>query len=147
MERLARGPGGTLDWVARDDEQHLNAFFGSRELWEALPRSWNEFELREPSRSVTMLDHGHDTSQGIEHYSTAELKAAAAFRGGQFLGNTHAPDSAAPFRCALGHDFNMTPRLYLKGGHWCPICMFDPNIYQINSEINPFFAQVWPDKD
>ena len=147
MERLARGPGGTLDWVARDDEQRLNAFFGSRELWNALPRDWDEFNRTEPSRTMTLLDHGHDTSHAIEHCSTAELKTAAAFRGGHFLGDTFDPDKDAPFRCALGHDFHMTPRLYLKGGHWCPTCMFDQNSYQANAEINPFFAQVWPDQD
>lgn len=147
MERLALGPGGTLDWIARDDQQRLNAFFGSRELWEAQPRNWDEFNLREPSRTVTLLDHGYDTSQPIEHCSTAELKTAAAFRGGHFLGDTFDPDKDALFRCALGHDFNLTPRLYLKGGHWCPACMFDQNSYQANAETNPFFAQVWPDQD
>ena len=51
------------------------------------------------------------------------------------------------FRCALGHDFAITPRLYLQGGHWCPTCMVDQDSYDANKAANPFFAQVWPDGD
>ena len=147
MEKLARGPGGTLHWIAHDDRARIDAYFGSRAAWDALPAEWGDFVYREPSREVCCLDHGHDADKPIEECSTADLKAAAAFRGGRFAGDAFEPDAPARFACALGHDFSMTPRLYLKGGHWCPTCMTDPDSYDANRARNPFFAQVWPDTD
>ena len=147
MEKLAKGPGGTLNWLADDDRAHIAAYFGSREAWEKLPRDWADFEFRRPSREVSLLDHGYCTAKAESDWSASDLAAAARFRGGAFLGASCEPDAPAQLRCALGHDFTMTPRLYLKGGHWCPTCMIDQASYDANKADNPFFAQVWPDCD
>ena len=74
----------------------------------------------------------------------ADLKAAAAFRGGK----CHAVDPVDPhapvqWECARGHVFHMTPNLHLKGGHWCPTCQVDVSSYDEIAAANPFFAQVW----
>ncbi len=147
MEKLARGPGGTLNWIANDDRDHIDAFFGSRAAWEKLPTEWRDFTFRQPSRTVTLLDHGYDTTRDITSLTDADLAAAAAFRGARCTGAAAGPDDAAAWRCARGHDFTMTPRLYLHGGHWCPTCMVDQASYADNAARNPFFAQVWPDND
>lgn len=147
MEKLAKGPGGTLSWIANDDREHIDAYFGSREAWEKLPRDWADFEFRQPSREVSLLSHGYDTDKSEHDWTGDDLKAAAEFRGGKHLGAVGNADEPTQFRCALGHDFAMTPRLYLKGGHWCPTCMVDQNSYDANKAANPFFAQVWPDVD
>jgi hypothetical protein len=147
LEKLANGPGGTLNWVSRNDQDHIEAYFGSREAWEALPRDWADFTFREPSRTVSLLDHGYDTAKPETAWTGADLATAAAWRGGAFIGSDCEPDAPAAFRCAVGHDFQMTPRLYLKGGHWCPACMTDQSTYSANAKANPFFAQVWPDSD
>lgn len=147
MEKLAKGMNGTLNWIASDDREHIDAYFGSREAWRKLPRDWAEFEFRQPSREVSLLDHGYDTDRHEHDWTGDDLKSAAEFRGGKHLGALHDPDSATQFRCALGHEFAMTPRLYLKGGHWCPTCMTDQSSYDANKAANPFFAQVWPDVD
>jgi len=147
LEKLAKGPGGTLNWIANDDREHIEAYFGSREAWEKLPRDWADFEFREPSREVSLLDHGFDTAKPEGDWTAADLGAAAEFRGAKLTGDSCEPDAPAHFRCALGHDFTMTPRLYLKGGHWCPVCMTDQSTYDANKKANPFFAQVWPDND
>ena len=147
MEKLAKGPGGTLNWIANDDREHIEAYFGSREAWEKLPRHWADFQFREPSREVSLLDHGYNTDMPEGDWTATDLKGAAQFRGGSFQGDSCEPDQPAAFRCALGHDFTMTPRLYLKGGHWCPTCMVHQTSYDENKAANPFFAQVWPDMD
>lgn len=147
MEKLARGPGGTLNWIANDDREHIDAYFGSREAWEKLPRDWADFEFRQPSREVSLLNHGYDTGKHEQDWTDDDIRSAAAFRGGKHLSVLHDADSPTQFRCALGHEFAMTPRLYLKGGHWCPTCMTDPSSYDANKAANPFFAQVWPDMD
>ncbi|WP_408591325.1 NAD-dependent epimerase/dehydratase family protein [Novosphingobium sp.] len=148
MEKLARGPGGTLNWIENDDRAHIDAYFGSREAWEKLPTDWNDFAFAQPSREVSLLDHGYDSCADIGNLTAVDLSAAAAFRGGRFAGDTAPePDEATQWRCARGHDFTMSPRLYLQGGHWCPTCQFDQDSYGENAARNPFFAQVWPDND
>ena len=49
-------------------------------------------------------------------------------------------------RRATRHRFAMTPRLYLKGGHWCPATMVDSTNYDAEARRNPFFAQVWTEE-
>ena len=110
MERLARGPGGTLNWIESDDRAHINAYFGSREAWEALPSSWAEFEPRQPSRDMSLLHHGYDTEKPAENWSRTELEEAAEFRGAQFLSDSAPePDLPISWQCALGHQFSITP--------------------------------------
>jgi len=147
MEKLARSPGGTLYWLEHDDRAHIDAYFGSRAAWEKLPAEWKDFTFREPSRKVSLLDHGYDTGKAAEACTAVDAKAVASYRGGHFDSDGCEPDVPAAFRCALGHDFTMTPRLYIQGGHWCPTCMIDPDTYDENAVRNPFFAQVWPDND
>jgi nucleoside-diphosphate-sugar epimerase len=147
MERLARSPGGPLYWIEHGDTEHINAFFGSRAAWDRLPRDWDDVVFREPSRQISLLDHGYDTATPAEAWTRNDLVSAATWRGGTFIGDAVEPDTPASFRCALGHDFAMTPRLYLQGGHWCPTCMIDQTQYEAQAARNPFFAQVWPDTD
>ena len=144
MQALAEGPGGTLHWIANDDEAHIRPFFGSREAWEALPRDWDSYPLEQPSRMVTELNHGYDTTRHEDTWTRADLLGAADYRGSALLsdGDVAAGDPAQ-WRCAHGHEFTMTPRLMLRGGHWCPTCMIDQTTYDSTAQVNPFFAQVW----
>lgn len=78
-------------------------------------------------------------------WTIADLKAAATYRGGQchaeMLNDPHVP---VDWECSLGRRFGMTPNLYLAGGHWCPTCQTDIDVYPRVAATNPFFAQVWP---
>lgn len=148
MEKLARGPDGTLNWIENDDQDHIAAFFGSREAWAALPADWSEFVPRQASRDVSLLNHGCDTAHSPDHWTRDDLANAAEFRGTRFNGDSApGPDEPLPWTCALGHSFQTTSRLLLAGGHWCPTCMVDPDSYDANARVNPYFAQVWPDQD
>ena len=143
IRQLAEGPGGPLYWLAHNDEAHITAYFGSREAWAAIP-DWDSFALIQPSRTPTKLDHGYDETKSMENWTRADLHQAAQFRGGACQGNhDHGPHAPASWRCALGHDFEMTPNLMLRGGHWCPTCMLDPASYAEVATRSPFFNQVW----
>ncbi|MCP5395200.1 MAG: NAD(P)H-binding protein [Sphingomonadaceae bacterium] len=144
LEKMAKGPGGTLNWFATNDEEHIRAYFGSRGEWEAIPRDWEGFEFSAPSRQPRLLDHGYDETKPRDTWSGADLQLAAHYRGGK----CHAGDGCAPFEpvgweCCNGHSFTMSPNLMLKGGHWCPTCMLDPAWYAPAASRSPFFAQVW----
>ena len=144
MQKLAEGPGGTLHWLATNDEAHIKPFFGSRTEWEAIPADWENYPLEQPSREPSCLDHGYDTDRHEGAWTRADLQAAAEFRGSKLLSEGEVgAGEAAQWRCAHGHEFAMTPRLMLRGGHWCPTCMVDPSTYDATAKVNPFFAQVW----
>lgn len=144
IEKLARGPGGSLHWFATNDEAKIRAYFGSRGAWEALPRDWDAFVPTDPPREPTLLDHGYDETRDPAAWRLADLADAAAFRGGKcHTQSVDGPFEPVEWECASGHRFSMTPNLMLKGGHWCPTCMLDPARYAETARRNPFFAQVW----
>jgi nucleoside-diphosphate-sugar epimerase len=147
LEQLAQSPGGSLHWFAHDDEPKIRAYFGSRAAWETIPRDWDRFELAQPSREPTELDHGYDENRAPEDWRLDDLRAAAEFRGGKCLAEScDGPDVPVEWQSAAGHRFAMTPRLYLKGGHWCPATMVDSANYDAEARRNPFFAQVWTEE-
>lgn len=143
IKRLATADGGPLHWLANDDQPHIDAYFGSREAWRAIP-IWERYEFAQPSRVPSKLDHGYDEAKPPEAWTLADLRHAAKFRGGACVAvSEHEPYKPADWICARGHAFSMTPNLMLRGGHWCPTCMVDPDTYGEVAGRSPFFAQVW----
>jgi hypothetical protein len=144
LQKIAEGPGGTMNWIANNKTEEIRAHFGSREAWEQIPSNWDEFELASPSQEPQFLDHGYDEDKDMSAWTAQDLQAAAVFRGGK----CHAVEPVDPhapvgWECARGHAFDMTPNLHLKGGHWCPTCQVDYDSYDKIAAVNPFFAQVW----
>ncbi|MDE6444622.1 MAG: NAD(P)-dependent oxidoreductase [Muribaculaceae bacterium] len=137
---------GTLDWLRRDDcEDKIEAFFGSREKQSNIG-GWSEFELRHPSDSPIPLSHGYDETKPEAELCIEDMREAARFRGGKCLSNEmEKGDLGTPlkWRCAFGHEFEATPRLVLKGGHWCKECLPAPWRYEEEARVNPFLAQVF----
>lgn len=145
IQKTAEGPGGPVTWIRENDVEHINAYFGSREEWERIPESWDDFVLAQPSRDPAPLDHGYDDAKPKAEWTVADLHAAAAHRGGRcHADRLEQPYAPVDWECALGHRFAMTPNLYLAGGHWCPTCQNDIDSYDRTAATNPFFAQVWP---
>ena len=150
MKSIAETPVyGTLWWAEQKDENRMNAYFGGQEAFEKVPQRWEDFELLYPdtnadSPQVKLLDHGYDESKPFEELTLADLRQAAAFRGGECLAE-ELPDLYTPirWRSARGNEFEMSPNLVLRGGHWCPQELPWPWNYDEEAKINPFFAQVW----
>ncbi|MGB3771365.1 MAG: NAD-dependent epimerase/dehydratase family protein [Rhodococcus sp. (in: high G+C Gram-positive bacteria)] len=144
MKRLSRRPRGTMSAVRRGAHDEIGAHFGSLEDWKAIG-NWSTFTPPMPSRDPVYLDHGYDESVPPSAWSRSLLADAATFRGGQLLttdpepGNVEAP---VTWRCALGHVFAGSPKLILRGGHWCPDCVQDPAGYRTQAEQNSFLAQL-----
>lgn len=146
-QSLAESPGGPLYWMKNNEEKRINAFFGSRESWAQIP-DWDTFELTQPSLTPHFLNHGYDDTKPRKAWTAPDMQNAAEFRGGRCLSDQFdGPFTPMEWRCAMGHDFTMTPNLLLIGGHWCPSCMTDPSCYQTVARRNPYFAQVWPESE
>lgn len=142
---VAKKPLGTLHWIMHNDADRINAFFGSKEKWEAIP-SWDKFELRQPSKEPQYLDHGYDESKPKSNLDLGDMQQVAEFRGGECSSDsmdTGDLKTKLQWECAFGHKFEASPTLVLLGGHWCPECLPSPWNYEEEAKRNPFFGQVW----
>lgn len=149
MKRVALTKGlGTLDWQRRDDcEEKIKTFFGSREARSRIA-GWKSFDTTPPSDRPVTLRHGYDEKKPEAELSLEDIREAARFRGGRCLSDNMECgdlDTKLEWECAFGHRFKATPRLVLKGGHWCPDCVEDQTNYGEQARKNPFLAQIWYD--
>lgn len=150
MKKIAQTPEyGTLWWVEHNAADRLDTFFGGMDAYRKLPQRWESFEILTPSKQTTssevrILDHGYDETKPFHTLTLEDLQQAAAFRGGQCLAE-EITDLYAPvkWRSAAGNEFEMSPNLVLRGGHWCPEELPWPWNYGEEAKRNPFFAQVW----
>lgn len=136
---------GTLGWIRSDNNEKIEAFFGSKETWEQIP-SWGEFDTSLPSEKVIELNHGYDETKPTSELTIEDMREAAQFRGGKCVSETMRKGdlgSKLSWECSFGHRFEASPALILLGGHWCSECMPPPWNYDRIARTNPFFAQVW----
>ncbi|EOS38366.1 hypothetical protein C808_02567 [Lachnospiraceae bacterium M18-1] len=136
--------GGLYYALEHNDEDWIKAFFGSKEK-RAEIKSWDDVELFHPSEEVTYLNHGYDEEKGLENLELEDLKQVAQFRGGECLAAKVPEDIYTPikWRCADGHEFELSVNAVLQGGHWCPECLNHTWHYGDIAKKNPFYAQVW----
>ena len=145
FEKVARGPGGTLDWLMSGDVDHIKAYFGSFQIWQGI-RGWESIDRSPPPERVPTLDHGYDEEKAKGEFNLKDAIEAARFRGGQCLSKAiHPGDWFSPviWRCHQGHEFPASLTLILKAGHWCPECIRDRESYPLMAEKSPFFRQVF----
>lgn len=137
---------GTQHWLDANMEDHIDAYWGSRRAWEAIPEKASEVKHFTDWDTVVHIDHGYDESKPESELSLADMQGAAAFRGGKLLSDSMQKGdwkTKLRFRCAFGHAFEASPRLVLEGGHWCPACERKSWNYGARAKVDPFFAQVW----
>jgi len=132
-------------WMFENNEEDwIHAFFGSRERQAAINSFEEGYKLYHPSEEPTYLDHGYDELKGLEKQTRIDLDKAAAYRGGECLSNPNG-DIYAPvkWKCASGHEFELSVNAVLGGGHWCTECLRYEWAYGDMAKENPFYAQVW----
>lgn len=147
MKKVAETSGlGPLWWKKRaDKEMQIKAFFGSREEWSRIP-GWKDFPFRSRNDKPRVLNHGYDETKPEVELDIEDMRKAAEYRGGKCLSERMVRgdlDTKLEWECAFGHRFVASPRLILKGGHWCPECLPTPWRYDAEAKVNPFLAQVW----
>ena len=143
MKKMVSGKDGTLYWYEHRNDKRIAAFYGSYAAYYEIP----EWDINMPSNGTKpiRLNHGYDESK--VKLDLADLQDAALFRGGNLLPTKWDGDlyEKLHWKCALGHEFDASPYLVLKTGHWCPHppCTPPPWNYDEIAKVNPFFAQVW----
>ncbi|MDD3503153.1 MAG: NAD(P)-dependent oxidoreductase [Eubacteriales bacterium] len=145
--KLAKTEHGTVNFIENNMEEHIAAYWGSREAWQKI-EAFDQFEKNhfKDWNQVVHIDRGYDESKPEEQLNLDDISNAANFRGGKCLSEkmiTGNWTQKLKFQCAFGHDFEASPRLVLEGGHWCPICERESWNYYERAKRDPFFAQVW----
>jgi nucleoside-diphosphate-sugar epimerase len=132
---------GPLYWIKNNMQDRITAFFGSKEKWAAIP-GWDKDMPNFKPKSIR-LDHGYDETKA--KLEVSDLKGAAKFRGGELISSEWNGDmyTKLKWKCAFGHEFDASPFLVLKGGHWCDACQPPAWNFDAIAKVSPFFAQVW----
>ena len=146
FRKLLDSEHGTKHFIDTDMEDHIDAYWGSRKAWEALPEKASQMDHFTDWNTVVHIDHGYDETKPENELSLDDVRGAAKFRGGECLSETMETGdwkTKLRFRCAFGHEFGASPRLVLEGGHWCPECERRSWNYGARAKVDPFFAQVW----
>ena len=145
---------GTQSW-AKNDEEKLKAYYGSREEYESI-RTWEQvrpphleknLEKAREAGQVTDIPKGYDDSRSVYSLTEEEIAAAAGFRGGKFLGPATPADAVGKrgsmflWECENGHRFTSSLEYVLLGGGWCPECGYD-NVYTSTTRKNKFISAV-----
>ena len=136
---------GTTRFVKDNLEDKIAVFWGSKKAYEAIP-PMDKFVPFSDWDTVVHIDHGYDESKNESELNLQDVKEAAKFRGGQCLSTGMETGNwidKLKFRCAFNHEFEASPLLVLKGGHWCSVCELESWNYYERAKVDPFFAQVW----
>ena len=140
---------GTRTWIANNDTERMTAYWGDTESfgmehWKTLPSKWKDFDIVVPDKTPSYLDHGYDESKPFDQLTVEDLQKAAEFRGGSLV-SKEIKDMYTPvtWKDAEGNEFEMSPNLVLRGGHWSPAEEPLPWNYDAVAKVNPYFAQVW----
>lgn len=158
FERLARGHANSpRRWYLTRNDARVRAFFGGYAAYEAIPAGGLSDSIDDDG-PWTRFDHGYP--EGAEDLTRDDLRLAAAFRGGEWLGavggvgEEGALDEGADgeglvgwhercaWRCGSDHEFEARPSTVLRGGHWCPRCLGTWDGGR-RAALEPFFAQAW----
>ncbi|MDE6648721.1 MAG: NAD(P)-dependent oxidoreductase [Muribaculaceae bacterium] len=98
MGKVAKTPKlGPMWWIDNDVKDRIDASWGGREAWEAIP-DWSDFDLARPS----------DINPGVRKEKVSEGED---------------PDEIKSYRCEVcGNEYSMKVRTK-KAGHGCPECL------------------------
>ncbi len=111
-----------LYWKKHNMEWRIDAHFGGRDAWDALP-DWKGMDLTPPSSTPEIISHGYDETKPKSELDITDMQAAAAFRGGKCLSENMTPGdmiTLLDWEDSEGNQFKASPASVLLGGHWGP---------------------------
>ena len=126
---------GTMTWIKNNDKEHIKAYFGSYNDWEEIP-SWKQLDRTKyvwaSGKAYKTEDLQHDNTQKFntlkpdDEYELSDMQAIAEERGGRCLSQEMTKGDMVTklkWQCESGHIFEASPKLIVKGGHWCKECL------------------------
>ena len=80
--KLAKTEHGTIHFIEDNMEDHIDAYWGFKKAWGALPDKLRDMVHFKDWNHVIHLHHGYDETKPEEELNLEDMKKAAAFRGG-----------------------------------------------------------------
>lgn len=174
IERLLKDTNAPMYWVKHNKTGRIDAFFGGRENYEKVPKTWDKFPLLAKNKAADgpyitekaididyadlkdeakadryALDHGYDDKKSDAEIDLGDLKSAAKFRGGEVVSEKMQKGdlhTKITWKCHNGHTFDAKPFTILKAGFWCPVCCeATPWAFDKVADKVPFYSQVYYD--
>lgn len=168
IEPLFKNENAPIYWINNNLEGRINAFFGGIEEYKKIPTDWKDYyllsegflpdgtkvdyEAMKKKENVTrdmLLDHGFDDTKADSEITIEDCISAAKFRGGECVSTKMKKGdmyTKLKWKCHDGHEFEASPYLILRTGHWCPeCCQPTPWNYDELAKKIPFYAQIWYD--
>lgn len=109
-------------WYRKKKDMLLVAYFGSREKYEELPRTWEGIRLPLPTKEEPKgLEPLYDVDKPENEIDLQDLKELARLHGGTLLESVYEKgDIYRPlaFRDQDGNNFRMSAYTVYKAGHW-----------------------------
>ena len=113
-------------WYKHGDVARLTAFFGSKEAYEAMPKSWDDFPLWDYKKTSDMsaykpVNYGFDIDKSDKDVTIDDLKSVAERHGGRLLSTTFKTGDVyakVEWQNSDGQKFTARPFTVLRGGHW-----------------------------
>ena len=154
IKRLFKDSNSPAYWYKHDDIARLTAFFGSKEAYENLPKTWDEFQL-DDLRSVRSLscykpiDYGFDINKSDKDITIDDLRNVAKMHGGKLLDESFKTGDVykkLKWVNQDGEEFECKPYTILRGGHWMNP-LYKEYVWDFDrlSKKDKIFAQYWYD--
>ena len=141
-------------WYKHNDIARLTAFFGGKEQYEKLPKSWDEFKLEDlrairSNKNYKPLDYGFDIEKSDKDITLEDLQNVAKMHGGKLLDTEFTKGDV--YRRLMwvnqdGQEFMARPYTILRGGHWMN-SSYKEYVWEYDRlcKKDKIFAQIWYD--
>ena len=81
FRKLMLSEHGTMHWIKDNVEDHIDAYWGSKKAWEAIPKKDSQMKHFTDWDKVVHIDHGYDEDKPEDQLTLEDIKGAAKFRG------------------------------------------------------------------
>ncbi|MCI8555007.1 MAG: NAD-dependent epimerase/dehydratase family protein [Clostridia bacterium] len=161
IERLFKSPNAARYWVKHDDQPKVFAYFGGKECYDNIAKSWEDFGLLVENRdewnnpidyaalktkkNAKLIDLGFDYDN--EEITIKDLKNVAEMHGGKLLSKKFEDlYEKLEWQTFDGEVFSASAFSVLRAGHWMNKT-YTQNVWDFDrlSKHDKIYAQLWYD--
>ncbi len=163
IKKLLKDENSPQYWYENNDVAKLIAFFGGKEEYENLPKSWQEVNLLSENKlpngetlnfdylknreNAKLIDYGYDFNKLDSEITLQDLTNVASMHAGKLLTKTFKTgDIYAKLKWLDqdGKEFEATAYSVLRAGHWHNPC-YDSFVWDFDrlSKKDKIYAQIW----
>lgn len=165
IQRLFKDDNSPAYWYKHNDNARLIAYFGGKENYEALPKTWDKFGLLAEGKlpngedidysklkdikNAKLIDYGYDINKKDADITKEDLISVAKMHGGKLIStNFKTGDIYKKLKWENQdkQEFEATAFSVLRAGHWHNCC-YEKHAWDFDrlSKKDKIYASVWLD--